>query len=298
METILRDGLGGVFIWARHAMPQASDTKSVKKAICRAIAEFAPKATDKSVDRAIVAFPLASLHHVHDLLSRKDATASLEKFCKQIEFCGRQIDFTAVRSVQGTLREAEARALECEIRIGGSWLCLVGAGTCPRVHLGARCRGAPIQRVHPRTELANAERLADIVIGADLKPYDMVDLARPAGQDYHPLVGVPAPLLERYKAVAIRQCETKKIEIHLFRAVLPSEFLDRADGKNVLPSAVSATDRVLRISTSSSRASSVGLISAARKEVSRNYSTQGNGAVKENFTHFCPHRGVQPHGYQ
>ncbi len=61
-----------------------------------------------------------------------------------------------------------------------------------RLVLGA---GAPQQRPHPRRELAGAERLGDVVVGAELQPPHEILLGVPGGQhdDRHVGLGAQPP---------------------------------------------------------------------------------------------------------
>ncbi|KAG1394898.1 hypothetical protein G6F59_014097 [Rhizopus arrhizus] len=84
--------------------------------------------------------------------------------------------------------------------------------------VGARGRVRPVaaqHRHHSRHHFARTERLADVVVGADLQSQQAVDLLHPRGDHDHRHVAAGAQLAAQIHAIALRQHQVQQHQIGL-----------------------------------------------------------------------------------
>src|SRR5579871_3108657 len=146
------------------------------------LAEFAPHALDVAVDGAVVDVNLIVVSGVHQVIPALHETRALRQRLQQQKFGDRQLDRLAVpQAVVPRRVQREASAAD---RL--AWR----GRRCAGIAIGRA--GAPQNGLHPLDEQTLAERLVDVVVGAEVEAQDLVDLLVLRSEDDHrKLRGLP-----------------------------------------------------------------------------------------------------------
>ena len=143
---------------------------------------------------------VAPVPHLVEQPPARDDRAGTRRKCRQeIEFLGRQLDLLSAQQRAPRLAVDRQRA-DAEHRRGGSSL--------------TRSTG---DGVDASQELANAERLDQIVVGAELEAHDAVDLVSAGADDDDRHARAGAQLTAHLEAVAVGEAQVEQHEIVLGR---------------------------------------------------------------------------------
>src|SRR5690606_6667362 len=127
-------------------------------------AELRPEAAHVAVDRPVGDDRRLAVGAVHELVPRVDLARAAEQRLQDAELGRRERHLALVPEAAVLVEvDAEPPVPELAARLGGR----------------RSRRTSPEERAHARDQLARAERLADVVVAAELEADDAVDLLVP-----------------------------------------------------------------------------------------------------------------------
>ena len=180
----------------REAVAGAPDRLEVARA--RGIGlELAAQAAHQAVDRAVVDHAIAAPDLLHQRLAAEHAAGPRREEVEKIELERRERDRFSVALDDATAPD------RCEDR------------RCSSTRSVSSAARAPQQRAHPRHQLGGAERLRDVVVGADLEPEQLVALAGPRRHHEDRDVAVAADAARHLEPVEPGQAEVEHDERRL-----------------------------------------------------------------------------------
>ena len=167
----------------------------------QAFAEFAPQLADMAVDGAVGHHPVVGVDHVHQLVAGPDAPGLAGQRRQQLEFDRGE------RHPGAVVDRLEAVPVQGQAALGRG----LGGVT-----------GAAQHRLDPRHHFPGAERLADVVVGADLQAQQAVHLFHPGGDHQNRHLRETADRLAHFHAVAVgqHQVEQHGVEVAVAHALL------------------------------------------------------------------------------
>src|SRR5919197_3920397 len=163
--------------------------------------DLAPQAQDLDVDRAVVDLVVVQPREVEELVARKDAVRRAEHHHEQAEFAVGERHGAAVRTGQAPQVEVQLPAVEA-----------IGADA---VGLALAYFGAPAaqHRADAREQLARAEGLGDVVVGAELEAHHAIGLFLAPGEHHHGDLGLVAHAPRDRHAVLAAQAEVEHHQV-------------------------------------------------------------------------------------
>src|SRR5579862_2044962 len=167
--------------------------------------ELLAHAFDVAVDRPVVDINLIVVGRVHQVVAALHEAGALGQRLQQQELGHRQPHRPVVpQAVVAGRIEGQAAALDRLDPVGGG---LGGFG------LGVLGPGATQHRLHPLQQQALAERLVDVVVGAEVEAQDLVDLLVLRGQHDHRQGGGLAQAAQHLHAVHPRHLHVEDGEV-------------------------------------------------------------------------------------
>lgn len=159
-------------------------------------AQLAAQRLDVGVDGALQAFAVVLPDRRHDLRPAQDASRAFEQQRQQQVFVAGQRQPVAV------VGDAQAITVDGEFR---RFFRLTA-----RFAVGVQ---AAQDGAHPRSHFARAERFGDVIVAAQFKADDAVDLVGTRGEKEHRQVGVAAQRAADVKAGDVGQADVEHDEI-------------------------------------------------------------------------------------
>src|SRR5262249_15299958 len=172
-----------------------------------AVVELAAEPAHQDVDRAVENVALAPAGEVEQLIARQHAAWPLQKRLEQIELSASQRDLLALGVGDAPL-----------LRVCGK----SGKAEDLRLGLNRQRFGAPTQhRADAGDQLARVERLTEIIVGANLKADDAVDILFQCRKENDRHVGaVGSEVAAHVEAGAVGQHHVEDDEIDVMRREL------------------------------------------------------------------------------
>ena len=150
------------------------------------------------VDGARARRNVVAPHLLEQLFAARDAAGTRREVLQQVELDRREVHELAVARAPGALAASSSIA---PIR------------TDALASLVGRALGAAQQRVHARDELARAERLRHVVVGADGEPDEQIGLAVAGGEHQDRQRALALDLLAHLDAVETGEHEVEHDEV-------------------------------------------------------------------------------------
>src|SRR5664280_939487 len=166
----------------------------------RVVLDLLAKVADVDVDRLLVLVErLVVPQELQQLAPRVDAPGAGGEMPQDLELGRREVDLAACA--------LDAPALQVDEEV-------VVAQDAPAPGIGEVAVGAPEQRLDPAHQLAQAERLGEVVVRPELEADDLVHLVVPGGQDQnrHLSVGRTDPAQD-LKTVHARQADVEDDQV-------------------------------------------------------------------------------------
>ena len=166
--------------------------------------DLAPQPRDADVDAAIERLPVLVVGEIEQLIAREHPVGMLDERLQQVELHAGDRHLLAVGVVQPVRLEIEPAGADRHRRGGGR---RIGGG------LGRRCAQAPQHGPDAGQQLAQIDRLGDVVVGADLQPDHAIDHLARGGQHHDADLGVGAQEARQRQPVLARHVDVQQHQI-------------------------------------------------------------------------------------